>query len=526
MMCRAFEKCAVLLPDLRGWRRSLAAYGLGVLAMFTLSPFFLFPLIIPAFAGLYLMIDAAPTRRRMFWDGWFWGWGYYMTGLYWFCIALLTDAEAFAWLIPFALFGLTGVIAIYSGLTCWLMAFVKKYTSRPLRLIAFALLWTLTEIARGHFFTGFPWNLPGYSFAFSLPSLQLASVFGAYGLTFCAVLLGVSPLFARYSKSGKTIAAGIWIMFALGLLWGIARIPPDPMPTLPGVKLRLVQANIAQPHKWDPALQRQGMEEHIRLMLSPGLDSVTHVIWPETAVPYVLQENSELAHTLGKAIPSGKLLITGTLRAEGPDYASMLIWNSLMAINHEGKLVGIYDKAHLVPFGEFQPFRAFVPKEWMTPVGDKDFSWGKASQILNWPDTPPMLPLICYEAIFPEMSQSHEGRPAWLLNVTNDAWFGMSTGPRQHFEMARMRSVEQGVPLVRSANTGISAIIDPYGRITASLPLGSQGILDAGLPRSLEKNTFYAKYRYDAPLWVALIVGAFYHSRRKSRLPHNFACKS
>jgi apolipoprotein N-acyltransferase len=170
------------------------------------------------------------------------------------------------------------------------------------------------------------------------------------------------------------------------------------------------------------------------------------------------------------------------------------LWNSMMMIDHEGKITGVYDKAHLVPFGEFQPLRPYVPKEWMTPVGDTDFSWGQPSQVLNWDHLPPLLPLICYEAIFPEMAQSEAERPDWLLNVTNDAWFGLSTGPHQHFHMARMRSVEQGVPLVRVANTGISAVIDGYGRIRASLPLGTQGILDAALPKPLPTATLFAQY--------------------------------
>ncbi len=491
MICRAGQ-CAAFLPTLTGWRRNLAAFCLGVLAMFTLAPFYVFPLLIPAFSGLYILVDSAPTRRRMFWDGWFWGWGYYMTGLYWFCVALLTD-EAFEWLIPFALFGLTGVIAIYTGVACWLMAFAKKYMHGESRLLIFALIFTLVETARGILFTGFPWNLPGYSFGFSEATLQLASVLGPYGLTGCAVLFGLSPLFARYYKPA---AAAIWISLAAAAIWGACRIPATPMPTVPDIRLRLVQANISQPHKWNPKLQMQGLQQHIDLMHSPGLENITHIIWPETAVPYVFQENSALSRLLGSAIPEGKILLTGTLRAEGKDFASAKIWNSLMAIDHSGNIIGAYDKAHLVPFGEFQPIRPYVPKDWMTPVGQKDFSWGTASQVLEWPGTPPLLPLICYEAIFPEMAQaeSGNGRPAWLLNVTNDAWFGMSTGPRQHFQMSRMRAVEQGVPLVRVANTGISAVIDPYGRITAYLPLGTQGILDADLPQSLGSETIYALY--------------------------------
>ena len=512
MKCRA-ATCAASLAALTGWRRNLAAYGLGVLATLTLSPFYIFPLLVPAFSGLYLLVNAAPTKRRALFDGWWWGWGYYMTGLYWFCIALLTD-EAFEWLIPFALFGLTGVIAIYTGVTCWLIAYAKKYFVGPSHLLIFTLIFTLMETARGILFTGFPWNLPGYSFGFSLASLQLASILGPYGLTGVAIIFGISPLFL---STHKTYTTTIWLTLIAGLLWGGIRIPEAPMPSVPHIKLRLIQANIAQPHKWNPKLQMQGLQQHIDLMHSPGLETVTHIIWPETAVPYVFQENSPLSHMLGEAIPEGKILLTGSLRAEGQDFATALLWNSLMAIDHNGHILGTYDKAHLVPFGEFQPIRPYVPKEWMTPVGDKDFSWGKASQVLNWKDTPPLLPLICYEAIFPEMAQGEGGRPAWLLNVTNDAWFGLSTGPHQHFEMARMRAVEQGIPLVRAANTGISAVIDPYGRITAYLPLGTQGILDAELPQAIENATVYATYhRLLLPISVLILLSLAIRGRKSS----------
>ncbi|MBY0406494.1 MAG: apolipoprotein N-acyltransferase, partial [Rickettsiales bacterium] len=364
--------------------------------------------------------------------------------------------------------------------------------------------------------SGFPWNLPGYAFGFSLASLQLASVLGIYGLSFFAALLGVSPAFLTVHR-GKLLCAGVWALFFMGILWGALRVPDAPQPSQPGVQLRLVQANIAQPEKWNPDHQRLGMEEHMRLTLSEGVENVTHIIWPETAVPYVLQADSPLARMLGETLPPGKMLLAGSLRSDSTDFASMQLWNSLSLLDNEGHIQGVYDKAHLVPFGEFQPLRPYVPKEWMTPVGEKDFSWGTASQVLNWPGLPPLLPLICYEAIFPELAQGEDERPAWLLNITNDAWFGTSTGPHQHFHMARMRAVEQGVPLVRVANTGISAIIDPYGRITAKLPLGTQGVIDGAIPQPTETKTFYSIFHLwvvPALLFLALLAGIFTRHRR------------
>lgn len=525
MTCRP-ASAAAGLAGLCGWRRNLAAYGLGACATLTLAPFYLFPLLVPAYAGLYLLLEGAPSARRKAWDGWWWGWGYYMTGLYWFCIALLTDAEKFAWLIPFALFGLTGVIALYSAAACLCMAWVGRYIGGAGRLLAFALVWSLTELARGHLFTGFPWNLPGYSFGFSEASLQLASLVGVYGLSFAAVLLGVSPLFACCGRPGRAAAAACWLLLAAGIAWGSARLPAAAQPVVEGVRLRLVQAHIAQPHKWDPARQRAGMESHIRLMNGAGIENITHIIWPETAVPYVVQPGSPLARRLGMALPPGRVLLTGGLRAEGEDDAGMRIWNSLMAVDHEGNRIGVYDKAHLVPFGEFQPLRDYVPRAWMTPVGDRDFSWGVPSPVVEWAGLPPLLPLICYESIFPGMAENRDRRPDWLLNVTNDAWFGRSTGPHQHFQMSRMRAVEQGVPLVRAANTGISAVVDPYGRVTALLPLGHRGVLDASLPQPLDAKTIYSKYRrWLLPLLALAVLGVACTLRKSHPGPVDFACK-
>jgi len=490
------SKLAQIIASLKGWRRNAVAFGFGALMTLTLAPIFVFPLIITSFTGLYWLVDSASTRRRHFLDGWWWGWGFYMTGLYWFCVALLTDADAFGWLIPFALFGLTGVIAIYSGVACWLVSWFR--VSGLTKLFFFSVIWTFVEYARGHLFTGFPWNLPGYSFGFSDASLQMASLVGIYGLTWFAVLLG-SSFAALNWKNGTRYMMALWGLFALGMMWGQWRLSHHVTEYVDGITLRLVQANIAQPHKWDPKLQMQGMLENVHLTQSPGIQHITHVIWPETAVPYAVKPDNALVHILGNAIAPGAFLISGSLRTEG-DESNWQIWNSMVVVDHQGGIVGSYDKSRLVPFGEFQPLRDFVPKSWMTPVGDKDFSRGTSARTLDWPRLPPVIPLICYEAIFPEMSFAPLERPGLLLNITNDAWFGMSLGPYQHFNMARMRAVEEGAPLARVANTGITAMIDPYGRITASLPLGTQGILDVGLPKALKDITLYSQYGEDVVL--------------------------
>lgn len=491
MTSRSLLTFARALGGLHGWRRNLVAYLLGVCATLTLAPFYLFGLLLVSFSGLLWLLDAAPSRRRMFLDGWWWGWGFYMSGLYWMCIALLTDPAKFGWLIPPTLLGLNGVIALYPAVACWLMSWLRV---RGLsKILVFTIVWTLVEYARGHLFTGFPWNLPGYAFGFSNAALQMASLVGVYGLSWFALLLATTPVALGAKKAGKIYAASLWALFLFGLFWGVGRLHqansiPQAQRYVPGVTLRLVQADIAQPDKWDPQLQLQGVREHAALTRLPGLEKVTHVIWPETAVPYTIGKDEPITRSLGGIIPPGAILITGSLRSEG-DKENWRIWNSLSALDHDGNIVGSYDKAHLVPFGEFLPFRYVFPKEWLTPVGDTDFSAGTQGKLMELPGLPPMLPLICYEAIFPELVVDGPKRPQWLLSVTNDAWFGMSTGPHQHFEMARMRAVEQGVPLVRSGNTGISAVVDSWGQVISFMPLGYKGIIDSSLPVAQAENT-------------------------------------
>ena len=518
-----------LIPfrTLAGWRRNLVAFLFGICATFTLAPFYFFPLIIPAYAGLFILIKNSVSRKRAFYDGWWWGWGFYITGLYWFCIALLTDAEKFAWAIPFSLFGLNAIIALYPAIACLLFYLfigntvipseaegsLQKNNDKILRLrlrfaqddkyncLSFSLIWLIVEYARGHLFSGFPWNLAGYSFGFSDVSLQLASVLGAYGLTFFAVLLGASIAIIRINK---IFVLCVWGLFAASLIWGNTRLDGANEGETTGTALRLVQANILQPHKWDPKLQRKNLEEYVKLTQSSGIENVTHVIWPETATPYALRSGTMLTEQLGRMLPDGVTLVTGALRTVGSG-ENFQFYNSVMALDNDGKIIGNYDKHALVPFGEFMPLRYLIPDFIKLPVGDKDYSVGVGAQTLSWKNLPPVSILVCYEGIFPEFAVDVNNRPEWLLNVTNDAWFGMSTGPHQHFEMARMRAVEQGLPLVRVANTGITAYIDEYGRIKQKLALGEKGILDVVLRKSDLSETTYTRYSG----WLVLITICF-----------------
>ena len=506
--------------QIAGWRRCALLFVCGALSTLTLPPFFMAPLAIPSFSILYLFLQQASSPKRAFFDGWWWGMGFYVSGLYWFCIALLTDPEKFAWLIPFALFGLNAIIALYPALACLL--FKKTKMAGLAGAFVFSVVWVSVEYVRGHILSGFPWNLAGYMFAATDASMQLASWVGVYGLTWVTILLAVMPVCL---VDGVTRRPRAWIVnialysalcISVGL--GYGRIADVKDETVPNVLIRLVQGNINQTQKWDASQRMQGVYEHVRLTQLPGHEHVTHVVWPETAVPYALQSEDALSKVLGYSMPKNAILITGALRIAGKNDNDWEMFNNIIALDQNGTIVGHYDKNRLVPFGEFLPLRFLIPDALHLPVGEKDFSQGTPGVTLSIPSAEhAMLPLICYEVIFPEMAREDSASvsPKWILNITNDAWFGNSIGPYQHFHMARMRAAENGLPLIRSANTGISAVIDAYGRVRASMALETKGTLDAELPISLPE-TLYRQFG-DRPLFVLIFVSFLLIIYQRSR---------
>lgn len=464
----------------QGWRRRLLAALYGALATLALPPFFILPLLIPAFSGLFLLVLHAKSKRQAFLDGWWWGLGHFATGLYWICISLFVEPEKFAWLTPFALFGLPSIVAIYIGLVTLALRAVTTPPAPTRALVAFPPLWIAAEYARAHLFTGFPWNLIGYSLNATTATLQAASVWGIYGQSWLVVQLATLPALVLLSAP-KARALNVLGLIALCLVtgWGSWRLAAHPTEYTP-FTIRIVQANVAQALKFAPETMLQGLKKHVTLTQEDGLDKVNMVIWPETAVPYLLQKDSRLIHDMGRILLPNTLLFTGGMHGEGNE-KDWKAWNAGFVINSKGEMPAFYNKHHLVPFGEFIPFRTILPIEAIA-AGMGDFERGAGPQTLNVENAPPFSPLICYEAIFPDEAIDPHTRPQWLINITNDAWFGLSTGPFQHMEMARARAVEQGIPLVRAANTGISIVTDSYGRILKYLPTGTEGIIDSALP--------------------------------------------
>ncbi len=496
---------AAYLGALSGRRRAAAAIGLGVAGAGILPPLYLFPLGFAAFVGLLWMIEGARVRSA-FWIGWLFGLGHFAAGLYWIANALMIEWWRVGWMIPFAVLGLGAVLGVFVGAaTACVRAAKLPAAAAPFGL---ALFWMLAEVARGHVLTGFPWNLVATAWLASDALAQSAALFGAYALSGVGVLVFALP--ASLARGNWRPAAASAAILAVAWGAGAYRLAQSDAGLLPDIRLRIVQPNVPQALKWDPEARERNLEELIALTRSDGFADATHVIWSETATAFpIWGDTPALAARraqVAEAVPPGGMLVTGAPRfardADGIIYA----WNSLHAMAPDGTLTATFDKFHLVPFGEYVPLREWLPFERIVP-GGIDFSAGPGPQLLAVRGLPIASPLICYEIIFPGNVVPAGPRPDLLLNVTNDSWFGQSSGPHQHFAATRLRAVEEGLPAIRAAGGGISAVIDGYGRPVAKLGLGARGVLDSGLPASLAA-TPYARAR-SAPIFVlAVLLGA------------------
>lgn len=500
---RSLQRLRAATYRISGWRRYVLAFGLGILAVAALPPFHMWVLLLPAFTGLFWLVESSPSRRACFFTGWWFGFGHFIAGLYWIANALLTKPEQFGWLAPIAVSGLAAMFALYPGIAALLTRLSGARGAGG--ALVFAAAWTALEWVRSWALSGFPWNLIGSVWTFSDTMIQITAVIGTYGLSLLTVAAATMPaaLCADGRDRKAPMVAMLCLIAMLAATWigGKVRLTMAGTPReVPGVRLRLVQPNIDQRLKWKLPL----LDEHLRTQAEmgalPAAAPPTHIIWSETAAPLFLAEERARMRMIGRLTPRGGLTITGTLRRSPPG-TPYRVWNSLLAMDHDGVPVATFDKSHLVPFGEYVPFRDLLDVAKVT-AGTVDFSPGGGVQTLRLPGLPPVSPLICYEVIFPGKVVDPEDRPEWMLNITNDAWYGQSTGPYQHLASARLRAVEEGLPLVRVANTGISAIIDPWGRVVARKGLGERGIVDGPLPAPLATQTVYARLGN----WAALLV--------------------
>jgi apolipoprotein N-acyltransferase len=352
----------------------------------------------------------------------------------------------------------------------------------------------LADYARGHLLTGFPWILLGYAWSGVLPVLQMTSIAGIYGLTLVTAVAACLPAsLEEKSNSARFAFAASFILFAFAGGWGEFRLQTTTLEVVPDVRVRLVQPNVDQEKKWQQSTRERDFNKLIDLSAAKGEKPVTHIFWPETASTYYLGEDSLRRNEIAANLLTPAHVMTGVIRRAVDKDGVTHFYNSLVAVDGEGRLVAGYDKAHLVPFGEYMPLRKYIPLRTLAASG-ADFTPGLGPQTLRVSGLPPFSPLICYEAIFPGNVADPNDRPDFMVNITNDGWYGHTSGPYQHFAIARIRAIEEGMPLLRIANTGISGVIDPLGRIEKRLGVGRQGFIDSDLPKALPSTTF-VKFR-------------------------------
>jgi apolipoprotein N-acyltransferase len=511
------------LGAISGWRAYGLAAVLGAIAGLGFAPLNLVPAFALGISGLVWLAAEAPSRRAGFAVGWWWGLGHFAVNSYWIAESFLVDAERFGWMIPPVLGGLAAYLAIYPALATLAFRYLPQRLSVA-GIAAFAAFWTIAEWLRGHVLTGYPWDLAAYVWSGSDSMMQSAALWGAWGLGLVTVFALSLPALFALMNLGAARKAAIGMAVVLGALysggfWRLSNAIPTPPESDPSaIHVRLIQPNIAQSLKLSSDTRPQQIQTLMRLTLeTPGFDKVKAVIWPETAANYLLERDPNLRSILAQAAPRAGLLLTGAPRGEPLDGPLAEIWNSFAVMDDRGQILGTTDKFHLVPLGEYVPLRGIFPFINKLTPGSMNFTPGPGPRTLHMPDLPPFSPLICYEVIFPGAVVDPKDRPALIVNVTNDGWFGTSTGPSQHFATARFRSVEEGIPMLRAANTGISGVIDAYGRVETRSNLVVEAVIDATIPPALAATPF-ARFGLLAvlPLIVLALIPILFRVRKSS----------
>jgi apolipoprotein N-acyltransferase len=498
---------AVWLLERRFWLRVLFCFiggALGALSLAPISwPVFFFIGFMPA--AFYLR--HADGLKHAFFYAFFYALGFHIAGLYWISASLFIDIARYIYVLPFSLVALPSWLALLFSLG-GLAA--HPFRHRPVfHAVFLALMIFITEVARGYLLTGFPWNLFGSIWADTLVMAQSTSLIGVYGLTLLTLLAASlsSLLFEKTTRAGLGLITLSWAVLSGLALWGDIRLSNYTTQYDDHVRLRLVQPGITQEERRSFEERMMSLGRLAQLSRQKSDTPPTHIIWAETAVPDYIALDADLRRALAKLVPQNGVLITGTpgKKVEGEQLSYS---NSLAILNHDAAIVGWYDKHHLVPFGEFIPLRGLLK---MMPVATDvigargDFSPGIGPRTLRTAGFPPFSPLICYEAIFSGHVTDKNDPPSLLLQITNDAWFGNTSGPYQHLAQARLRAIEEGLPLVRAANSGISTVIGPMGQSEAELPLGVTGELDARLPLKLSQPTLFSQTG-NTPLFAIMAV--------------------
>ena len=456
----------------------LLCFILGGLTSLAFAPTYLIPLAALGFSVFLYLLSKNLVIESPFKLGWWFGFGHFVVGLYWLGNAIQT--VGLWYLMPLGWFGLPAFLALFPATATWLS--LKGTVKSPLLIaIKFSVLWFIAEWLRGNILTGLPWNLAGYMWP--LPVLQICSIMGIYGLSLLTILFLTS--FASQSR----LYMLTWVALFIGLYgWGQHRLADNPT-HLTGINMRLVQASIPQSTKWLADHFRENFDKHIGLSAIEAERPLKAIIWAEASIPTFVTDYPILMETLAAVAPKDGYIIVG-----GPRHGNQgEIFTSTLVINDKGNLVASYDKSHLVPFGEYFPLRRWLPFVSKLTPGTQDYSAGSGIRTIDLSGLGKFSPLVCYEAIFPGRVVDSQN-PTWMLNQTNDAWYGHSSAPYQHLQIVRVRAIEQGIPLIRSANNGISAVIDPLGRIREQLDLDDVGFIDFDLPAPLANRTPYFRW--------------------------------
>ena len=493
------------LSRLKGWRADLAALLLGALAALALPPVFAVPLLLLAIPGLLALIAGAQTWQGAARRGFGFGMGLHLVGLYWITNAILVMAKEFWWAVPLAVPALAAWLSLFIAVPC---ALARLAGPAWRRLLVLAGFWVAGDIARQFALTGFPWNPLGSVWEFpgvvGLVFMQPAGWVGVHGLTGATLLVAGAPALGSRGRGAVVALLALWVVV------GITRLNRNPGPQAdgkPDLWVVIVQGNVSEAahnahlgeygfakasFETDLALTRQGVARLAKD--APGHKFL--VIWPETASPFALARDPAARQAIASAAGGALASLVGAEREETAPGGERY-YNSMIAVLPDGSVGGSYDKHHLVPYGEYFP--SYLPIR----LGEQGFDAGPSNITLTLPGLPPIGPEICYEDIFPAQVVIEGDRPQIMVNITNDAWFGDSTGPRQHLAAARMRAVEEGLPLLRAANTGVSAIIDAHGRVVEELGLNRTGIVTGPVPTALPA-TPVSKMGLAAPLLLAL----------------------
>ncbi|WP_439123206.1 apolipoprotein N-acyltransferase [Marivita sp.] len=484
-----------------GLTRRFVALGLGACFALGQPPFDLWWVAAPALVALFYITRWDTTSKSTGWTGWLFGLGYFALSLHWILEPFQVDAAATGWMAPFALVGLAAGLALIWALAFW---GGRRMAAGP---FAIALCWATVELARAYALTGFPWGLVGYVWA-PTPVAQWQAVLGPHGLTFVTVVIsalvgqGLAQRSLFRTIGGTLVAAALWIT-------GIA-ITPSAQDLSGRPTARLIQPNAPQHQKWD--------RDFIPIFFNRQVDFTAQlpkpdlIVWPETAVPNLLNDAAPAFEVIADAAV-GTPVVLGIQREEQGRY-----YNSLVTLDGAGQVADRYDKHHLVPFGEYMPAASLFARFnilGLAARAEVGYSAGPGPALIDLGVFGQALPLICYEAVFPQDVNGAPRRPDILLQITNDAWFGTRAGPQQHLSQARLRAIEQGLPMIRVANTGISAVIDPAGRIVDSLPLGRAGFIDVPVPAPLAATPYSRTGDWLAVLALIVAFAALWFGKRQ-----------